>query len=57
MNDTYENPEILISPKELNELIGNQKTPDLIIIDTRPTPDFCSNHIEGSAHLDLYGIS
>jgi thiosulfate/3-mercaptopyruvate sulfurtransferase len=57
LNDTYENPEILISPKELNELIGNQKTPDLIIIDTRPTPDFCSNHIEGSAHLDLYGIS
>ena len=57
MNDTYENPEILISPKELNKLIGNQKTPDLIIIDTRPTPDFCNNHIEGSAHLDLYGIS
>ena len=57
MNDTYENPEILISPKELNELIGKQKTPELIIIDTRPTPDFCNNHIEGSAHLDLYGIS
>tara|TARA_A100001037_G_scaffold251361_1_gene234846 strand:- start:38848 stop:39738 length:891 start_codon:yes stop_codon:yes gene_type:complete len=57
LSDTYENPEILLNPNELSELIGDQKSSDLIIIDTRPAPDFCNSHIEGAAHLDLYGIS
>ena len=56
-SDTYENPEILLSPMKLRELIGERKGPNLVIIDTRPTPEFCNGHIEGSAHLDLYGIS
>lgn len=56
-SDTYENPEILLNPKKLRELIGEQKGSNLVIIDTRPTPEFCNGHIEGSAHLDLYGIS
>ena len=56
-SDTYENSEILFNPKRLRELIGEQKGSNLVIIDTRPTPEFCNGHIEGSAHLDLYGIS
>ena len=57
LRNTYENSEILLKPNELNELIGDQKSSDLIIIDTRPSPEFCNAHIEGAAHLDLYGIS
>ncbi|MED5579033.1 MAG: rhodanese-like domain-containing protein [Nitrospinota bacterium] len=56
-SNTFENPEILLSPKKLRELIGGQKPPNLVIIDTRSTPEFCNGHVEGAAHLDLYGIS
>jgi thiosulfate/3-mercaptopyruvate sulfurtransferase len=45
------------SPSRLKKQIGDQKGDDLIIIDTRPAPDFCAGHIEGAAHFDLYGVS
>ncbi len=53
----YANAELALTPARLNERIGAQKGDDLIIIDTRPAPAFCAGHIEGAAHLDLYGIS
>jgi thiosulfate/3-mercaptopyruvate sulfurtransferase len=53
----YTNPELAWSPQRLKDCIGDLKGGDLVIIDTRPTPDFCSGHIEGAAHFDLYGVS
>lgn len=57
---TYKNfpdPDYAWSPQRLKDRIGDQKGDDLILIDTRPAPDFCSGHIEGAAHFDLYGVS
>ncbi|MEK6709851.1 MAG: rhodanese-like domain-containing protein, partial [Nitrospinota bacterium] len=53
----YANPGLAWTPQELKERIGERKGHGLVLIDTRPAPDFCAGHIEGSAHLDLYGIS
>lgn len=53
----YANPGLVLTPAQLKERIGDRKGDDLVLIDTRPTPEFCAGHIEGAAHLDLYGIS
>lgn len=53
----YANPGLAWTPQQLRERIGERKSDELVIIDTRPAPDFSAGHIEGAAHLDLYGIS
>jgi thiosulfate/3-mercaptopyruvate sulfurtransferase len=53
----FVNPDLAWTPQQLRERIGNRKGDDLVIIDTRPAPDYCAGHIEGAAHFDLYGIS
>ena len=53
----YVNPDLVWTPEQLRDRIGDRKGDDLVLIDTRPAPDFCAGHIEGAAHLDLYGIS
>lgn len=53
----YANPDLAWTPRQLRERMGERKGGDLIIIDTRPAPDFCAGHVEGAAHFDLYGIS
>jgi thiosulfate/3-mercaptopyruvate sulfurtransferase len=53
----FMNPELVWTPQQLRQRIGNRKGDDLVIIDTRPAPDFCAGHIEGAAHFDLYGLS
>ena len=53
----YANPRLALAPAQLDERIGGRKGDELVIIDARPTPEFCAGHIEGAAHLDLYGIS
>ena len=42
----------LIDTQELRERIGS-----VTLIDLRPAEDFALGHIEGSRHLDLYGVS
>ena len=53
----YANPDLVWSPEKLKERIGEQKGEDLIIVDARPAPNWSDGHIEGAAHLDIYGIS
>ncbi|MFQ5881225.1 MAG: sulfurtransferase [Candidatus Methylomirabilales bacterium] len=53
----FVNPDLVWTPQQLRERIGERKGDDLVLIDTRPAPDFCVGHIEGAAHLDLYGVS
>ena len=42
----------LIDARELGERLG-----ELTLIDLRPAEDFALGHIEGSRHLDLYGVT
>ena len=42
----------LINARELGERLRA-----LTVIDLRPAEDFALGHIEGSRHLDLYGVS
>jgi thiosulfate/3-mercaptopyruvate sulfurtransferase len=53
----FVNPNLVWTPKQLRDRIGDRMGDDLVIIDTRPAPDFCAGHIEGAAHFDLYGLS
>lgn len=53
----YVNPDLVWTPQQLHERIGERKADNLVIIDTRPAPDFCAGHIEGAAHFDVYGVS
>ncbi|HBK78286.1 MAG TPA: hypothetical protein DDZ83_01145 [Nitrospinae bacterium] len=53
----YANPDLVWTPEELKNRIDAQKNGDLILIDARPAPDWSQGHIEGAAHLDIYGIS
>ena len=53
----FVNPDLLWTPEQLRARIGDRTAADLVLVDTRPAPDFCAGHIEGAAHLDLYGIS
>lgn len=48
----FPNRKYLITPRELGERLGS-----LSLIDLRPAEDFALGHIEGSRHLDLYGVS
>lgn len=56
-NKDFVNPDLVWTPQQLRDRIGDRKGDDLVIIDTRPTPDFCAGHIEGAAHFDMYGVS
>jgi len=53
----FMNPDLAWTPQQLRQRIGDRKGDDLVIIDTRPAPDYCAGHIEGAAHFDLYGVS
>ena len=45
----------LVAPEDLSrELAGTAKP---LLIDLRPTEEYCAGHIEGAVHLDLFGIS
>jgi len=48
----FPNRKHLIDARELREQLGS-----VTLIDLRPAEDFALGHIEGSKHLDLYGIS
>src|SRR3989304_3016216 len=56
-NKGFVNPDLLWTPEQLRARIGDRTAADLVLVDTRPAPDFCAGHIEGAGHLDLYGIS
>jgi thiosulfate/3-mercaptopyruvate sulfurtransferase len=48
----FSDPRFLIGARELRERLGATT-----LVDLRPAEDFALGHIEGSAHLDLYGVS
>lgn len=50
----YKNPDLLWSPAQLNERLGD---PNLRIIDVRPGERFTMGHIPGARHFDIYGVN
>ena len=45
----------LVTPEDLSRELGGAGTP--LLIDLRPTEEYCAGHIGGAVHLDLFGIS
>lgn len=50
--DDFPDRKYLIDARELGERLGA-----VTLIDLRPAEDFSLGHIEGSRHLDIYGVS
>jgi thiosulfate/3-mercaptopyruvate sulfurtransferase len=51
-HDEFPDRRYLISARELRERLGA-----VTLLDLRPAEDFAVGHIEGSRHLDIYGVS
>ena len=49
---TFPDRKYLIDPRDLRARLGT-----VTLIDLRPAEDFALGHLQGSKHLDLYGIS
>jgi thiosulfate/3-mercaptopyruvate sulfurtransferase len=54
MESKYTRDTLLTTPEELKDKLDNS---NLCIIDTRPAEDFAREHIPGSVHFDLFGLS
>jgi thiosulfate/3-mercaptopyruvate sulfurtransferase len=46
---------LLVTPADLSRALASAQKP--LLIDLRPTEEFCENHLPGAVHLDLFGIS
>src|SRR5215208_6438762 len=52
----FTNPKLLVTPKQLAEMIGGDPA-KLLILDLRPPEEYARGHIPGAVHLDLWGVS
>ena len=46
---------LLVTPDQLSRELAGSHPP--LLIDFRPAENYCENHLPGSVHLDLFGIS
>jgi thiosulfate/3-mercaptopyruvate sulfurtransferase len=53
----YANPQLLVTPRELSELIAGPADRRPLILDLRPPEAYAAGHIPGAIHLDLWGVS
>jgi thiosulfate/3-mercaptopyruvate sulfurtransferase len=53
----YARPELLVSPRELADVIAKPDGPAPLILDLRPPDAYTAGHIPGAIHLDLWGVS
>ena len=51
----YANPQLLISPSELDQRLRDPDAP--VLIDLRPAEVFAQGPLPGAVHLDLFGVS
>jgi thiosulfate/3-mercaptopyruvate sulfurtransferase len=54
MEKQYTRGTLLITPEELKEQLSSMT---LCVIDTRPADEYAREHIPGSVHFDLFGLS
>ena len=46
---------LLVTPDQLSTEMAGSRPP--LLIDVRPVEEYCTNHLPGAVHLDLFGIS
>ena len=52
----FTNEQLLVTPKELSELLARSAAKPLIL-DLRPPDQYTAGHVPGAIHLDLWGVS
>ena len=53
----YANPQLLVTPGELSDLIAGAEEGRLLVLDLRPPDAYAAGHVPGALHLDLWGVS
>jgi thiosulfate/3-mercaptopyruvate sulfurtransferase len=53
----FANPDLLVKPKELAALLGEEQAKRPLVLDLRPPDAYTEGHIPGAIHLDLWGVS
>jgi len=53
----YANPHLLVSPRELQGLLGPRSGRPPLVLDLRPPHEYAAGHVPGAVHLDLWGVS
>lgn len=53
----FANEHLLVTPKELSEMISGAGATRPLILDLRPPEQYSQGHIPGAFHLDLWGVS
>jgi thiosulfate/3-mercaptopyruvate sulfurtransferase len=53
----YTNPQLLITPKELSDVLDGAASARPLVLDLRPPEDYAAGHIPGAIHIDLWGVS
>ena len=53
----FANAHLVVSPKELSEMISRAGAKRPLILDLRPPEDYSTGHVPGAIHLDLWGVS
>ncbi len=53
----FANARLLVTPKELSDMIGGAGAKRPLILDLRPPEAYTQGHLPGAIHLDLWGVS
>jgi thiosulfate/3-mercaptopyruvate sulfurtransferase len=53
----FANPRLLVTPKELSDMIAGAGAKRPLILDLRPPEAYTEGHIPRAIHLDLWGVS
>jgi thiosulfate/3-mercaptopyruvate sulfurtransferase len=53
----YANAQLLISARELAQLVADAAATPPLLLDLRPADDYAAGHIPGAIHVDLFGLS
>jgi thiosulfate/3-mercaptopyruvate sulfurtransferase len=53
----YTNAQLLVTPKELSEMLAGAGARRPLVLDLRPPEAYTAGHVPGAIHLDLWGVS
>ena len=53
----YAHPELLVTPRELSEIVADPAKSRPLILDLRQPEAYTAGHVPGAVHLDLWGVS
>ena len=53
----YANPQLLVTPDDLADVLRSPGTPQPLVIDLRPPDAYAAGHIPAAIHLDLWAVS